>query len=613
MRMHNLLRMFTLTGIGLLISISNSANAQFPTFDVAAVKEGISSNIELVKQSKIVTDATATAGKINAGIGDAKASMSKYVGDNLAKIQAQKEKIEKEKKRLEEKKKKYDKYKKQIEKKKKEIEEAKARIERAKAKAEGYKNKAKGYIDDAKEIRDEAKGYINDAKEIRDEVKGFASDVKSTASSKVSNVKSQVGVDEPKPVQTKTVSVPNSDSKNYDDAYAETSPQEIVTKAIPEIVTPVDVVDAEEGAPLSGKALALQEEQDGLDHEMAELEVDAMLAKTPEEKEAIEAKKKELQTTIDAFEAQTPKMSKENVPVVAKDSKEAVVEAAKLEGAIVGRRPFGTKEVKSEPKANPEPKSEDEKADAEPQAFHRAKILDGDTSTKMAIPESHRPKILDEYAKQQQEKKKAPAVNGFRKRALPNKSSSLEGSERKFVRNFEEVLVFAQLGMDNMPDGMQDGVFIISDRMAVECEVSVKDLEDEKVMDECIKKLVALKSDADASIAQEGTAIYRAIMQETVNALVAESMGQKNVAAMYEEKVLKKMEKDIANSKNTRDDTSGLAMTNKELQFLLNRILTVYSAQLSLNALREIGGFESSYYSEDGTTDTESDKDSGEK
>lgn len=147
-----------------------------------------------------------------------------------------------------------------------------------------------------------------------------------------------------------------------------------------------------------------------------------------------------------------------------------------------------------------------------------------------------------------------------------------------------------------VPDGTVNGVFILSDRLAQECEINVADLEDEKVMDECIKKLVKAKSDNDAAIAQEAAAVYKTIMQETVNALIAESMAQKNEAANYETKVLEEMEKKIAQTKNSRDDTGGLSLTNMETQYLLNRILTIYAGEMSLNALKEISSFDKSYY-----------------
>lgn len=105
MRNCNLLRLLTLSGFLSLAVLPRHAVAQWPTLDISSVKEGISTNIELVKQSKVVTDAMATAGKINAGIGDAKASVSKFAGDNLAKAQEKMKKLQEEKERIEKKKK----------------------------------------------------------------------------------------------------------------------------------------------------------------------------------------------------------------------------------------------------------------------------------------------------------------------------------------------------------------------------------------------------------------------------------------------------------------------------------------------------------------------------
>ena len=99
-------KLITLFGLSLLMSLSSPAQAQWPTLDLTAIKEGISSKIELVKQSKIVTEATKQGGKMNSAIGDAKSSVTKFAGDNLEKAKKKAEKLQKEKERLEEKKKK---------------------------------------------------------------------------------------------------------------------------------------------------------------------------------------------------------------------------------------------------------------------------------------------------------------------------------------------------------------------------------------------------------------------------------------------------------------------------------------------------------------------------
>ncbi len=594
MRFLNFSKLMTLAGIGFLFSIPTEASAQFPTFDIAAIKEGITSNLELVKQSKIVTEATATAGKINAGIGNAKASMSKFAGDNLAKAQEKMEKIQKEKERLEKKKEKYEKYKEQLEEKKKQLEEAKARVEQAKQ-----------TVNDAKDKVNDVREKVNDVKDMAADVKELAGDIKSEAQSKVGAAKKSAGIASD---NRTSVPVPTSDNKIYEEPEISAEPavaEEAAVEASGEEAE--EAATSEEGTEPSAEEL--KAEESALIKEKAALEVDAMLAKTPEEKAAIEAKKAVLDEKIQAFDARK------------EAAKAAGTSAGEPEKASAGkgRRPFGTdalKNKKDDSEAQ-KPKSAEKESSAEkenetqshrakildgetstkmeiPEA-HRPKILDGETSTKMEIPESHRPKILDEAEKSGA----AKSSGGFRKRARSADLNML--SKQRFARSFEERLAFGQLNDEEIPDGMQDGVFILSDRMATECGINVKDLEDPQVIDDCIKKLVALKTNKVASTAAEGQAVYNAIMQETVNALIAESMNQKNVAATYEENVLKKLEEDIANAKNSRDDTSGLTMTNKEHQFLLNRILTVYAASVSLNALQQVGGFDSSYYSQDGS------------
>ena len=581
MRKNNLLRLLAVSCFLSLALQPHQAAAQWPTLDISSIKEGITTNIELVKQSKVVTDAMATAGKINSAIGDAKASASKFVGDNLKKAQEKMQKLQEEKERIEKRKEQYEKIKKQIDEKKKKVEEYKKKVEEAKAKAEGY-------INDAKEMKEAASGLIDEVKSDIDQRTGGGSSSATTPeldtpqtvtapeTQTVSSGRTAFGTQQT-PTSLQALE-PTSDDKNYGEPEAQ-------ALTVTEETTLPEMTEEQQ---------RLQSEMDALDQERAELEVDAMFAKTPEEKAAIEEKMKALDEKYKELEKQLDESK--NKPEEEKDEEE---------------------------KADSEDKAKDESEEDEEQSSHRPKILDGETSTKMEVPEAHRPKILDGETSTQMEipeshrpkildtyeapKDHRPKIldlyeqqrsqnssGGYRKRATP-KTSAIEGKHYA-SRSFSETMVFADLVGGDVPDGTVNGVFIFSDRLAQECEVNVKDLEDESVMDECIKKLVSEKSDNDAAIAQEADAVYRTIMQETVNALLAESMARKNEAANYETEVLEKLEEQIANTKNNRDDTSGLSVTNMETQYLLNRILTIYSAQLSLDTLSAIGGFDKSYY-----------------
>ena len=431
------------------------------------------------------------------------------------------------------------------------------------------------------------------------------------------------------------VAAPTSDAKNYGEAVSETS----AVAGISEIAED-DTAEADVQA-LAEEQLKLKEEQEALDKEKAELEVDAMFAKTPEEKAAVEEKMKALDAKYEDLNGRMSENAAQLTAAQEQTVAEAAVETPGENKAVpAGRRPFGMPEkaaaVTNENNDDKQPVDEKEKdEDKEPQPFHRAKILDGETSTKMEIPESHTPKILegetstkmdvpeshrakilDTYEApvdhtpkilEQSRQQSGNSSGGFRKRAV-QRSSALQNGRHYASRSFSETMVFADLTGDSVPDGTVNGVFILSDRLAQECEINVADLEDEKVMDECIKKLVKAKSDNDAAIAQEAAAVYKTIMQETVNALIAESMAQKNEAANYETKVLEEMEKKIAQTKNSRDDTGGLSLTNMETQYLLNRILTIYAGEMSLNALKEISSFDKSYYQDGDDEETGEEK-----
>lgn len=626
MRNCNLLRLLTLSGFLSLAVLPRHAAAQWPTLDISSVKEGISTNIELVKQSKVVTDAMATAGKINAGIGDAKASVSKFVGDNLAKAQEKMKKLQEEKERIEKKKEEYEKI-------KKEIEEKKEAMEDYKRQAEALKADAEGYIADAKEMKDAASDVVST---VKDDVSSASSSAGISSGNADLNTTSAVAEAEPQTaVSGRTafgsaqsesgyqVAAPTSDAKNYGEAVSETSAVAGISEVAEDDTAEADV------QALAEEQSRLKEEQEALDKEKAELEVDAMFAKTPEEKATVEEKMKALDAKYEDLNGRMSENAAQLAAAQEQTAAEAAVETPAENKAVpAGRRPFGMPEkaaaVTDENNDDKQPVDEKEKdEDKEPQPFHRAKILDGETSTKMEIPESHTPKILegetstkmdvpeshrakilDTYEApvdhtpkilEQSRQQSGNSSGGFRKRAV-QRNSSLQNGRHYASRSFSETIVFADLAGGAVPDGTVNGVFILSDRLAQECEINVADLEDEKVMDECIKKLVKAKSDNDASIAQEATAVYKTIMQETVNGLIAESMAQKNEAANYETKVLEEMEKKIAQTKNSRDDTGGLSLTNMETQYLLNRILTIYAGQLTLDTLNEVSGFDKSYY-----------------
>ena len=372
MRNCNLLRLLTLSGFLSLAVLPRHAAAQWPTLDISSVKEGISTNIELVKQSKVVTDAMATAGKINAGIGDAKASVSKFAGDNLAKAQEKMKKLQEEKERIEKKKEEYEKI-------KKEIEEKKEAMEDYKRQAEALKADAEGYVADAKEMKDAAADVVST---VKDDVSSASSSAGVSSGNADLNTTSAVAEAEPQTavsgrtafgsVQSESeyqVAAPTSDAKNYGEAVSETS----AVAGISEIAED-DTAEADVQA-LAEEQLRLKEEQEALDKEKAELEVDAMFAKTPEEKAAVEEKMKALDAKYEDLNGRMSENAAQLTAAQEQTVAEAAVETPGENKAVpAGRRPFGMPEkaaaVTNENNDDKQPVDEKEKdEDKEPQPF----------------------------------------------------------------------------------------------------------------------------------------------------------------------------------------------------------------------------------------------------
>ena len=274
MRKNNLLRLLTVSCFLSLALQPHQATAQWPTFDISSIKEGIMTNIELVKQSKVITDAMATAGKINSAIGDAKASASKFVGDNLEKAQEKMKKLQEEKERIEKRKEEYEKI-------KKEIDEKKAKLEEYKSKAEELNAQAKGYMD-------EAKGYINDAKEMKEAASGLIDEVKSDIDQRTGDESSSVPtpeLDTPQAVNAPDMQAASSGRTAFGTPQAEEAMQALPPTSDAKDYGEQDVQTEVNAVPqeMTEEQLRIRSEMEALDQERAELEVDAMFAKTPED------------------------------------------------------------------------------------------------------------------------------------------------------------------------------------------------------------------------------------------------------------------------------------------------------------------------------------------
>lgn len=627
-------KLITLFGLSLLMSLSSPAQAQWPTLDLTAIKEGISSKIELVKQSKIVTEATKLGGKMNSAIGDAKSSVTKFAGDNLEKAKKKAEKLQKEKERLEEKKKKLEEKKEKLEKQKKKIEKAKKAMEEAKKLKEDAEKKiqegkdmvndVKSQVDEAKQMAADAQAAVNDAKATAQgaiaDAKSTVGEVKSTVNDAKSTVGDAVGTvrEEKNELQSAVGGQSGSaaaDSSFVDDYVAQYEAGINSDAKIYEQMPAADSEAVSETLPAAGDVAA--EPADEAETALAPAAGDMSAVVAPEDMPAqqpVAAVTGAAQTVTGGKQlnrrpfgrkdmtAGTAAVQSSAVSTVTGTLQTApsAVSAAATGQAATPATSAATPSaaVKTAPaavKTQAVGRSIRTRASAAPSAVSAAAADQAATPATSAATPSAAVEAAPAAVKTQ------PARRSFRQRATIKKDNQaslfeLKQSVNLAAGSYSETLMFgAEDSGESIPDGViHNGEYeetIIPDTIVDYCNIGVDQLQDTSVMQNCLKQLITHQSDSDNQVAEEGKALFTKATAEIAIATVAESMQQKVIAAKYQEQVQDKREETLASASTSRDDSGGLAMTNSGEQTLLNALSAMAAAQLSIDAFNQVGGF----------------------
>lgn len=628
-----------LLGLSLLMSLSSPAAAQWPTLDMAAIKEGIQSKIELVKQSKIVTQATELGGKMNSAIGDAKSSVTKFAGDNIEKAKKKAEKLKKEKERLEKKKEKLDKLKEKADKMKEKAEKAKKAMNDAKQFKEDAMNKvneakqmvddAKSTVNDAKQMAAEAKataqGAINDAKSTVNDAKTMVNDARSTAQGAISDARATVN-----DVKSTASGAINDARMQVNDARG------VVADALPQYESANDsfvedyVAAYEDGINSDSKVY----EQLPAEEAISPMEADSLNNSLMENGqplpdiagiEGIEnlQMRGAVSETMDTISVQEGLVSgaktdlNSELPQVKTLEKAA---PATVNGKVLGRRAFGREKISEVQRSAGNLKESVALSSEAAPVANKLKTLKTDKA--LAKPAVMRSKATAEVKKVNAVTDTPKAVNspkpnerlksGFRQRAIINKEPQVldkgawldkgETIKTATYQHTETLMFGAEDGLSDIPDGVvSNGDYdetIIPETLVNYCKFGVDKLNDVTMMQNCLKELIKHMSDKDSQVAAEGKAIHTKILSEAIIAAVSESMALKNAAANYGEK-LDKQEEDMGSASSSRDDSGALAMTNKEMQFVINKLLSSQTTLGSVEALKLVGGIDYADFGEE--------------
>ena len=567
------------------MSLSSPAQAQWPTLDLTAIKEGISSKIELVKQSKIVTEATKLGGKMNSAIGDAKSSVTKFAGDNLEKAKKKAEKLQKEKERLEEKKKKLEEKKEKLEKQKKKIEKAKKAMEEAKK----LKEDAEKKIQEGKDMVNDVKSQVDEAKQMAADAQAAVNDAKATAQGAIADAKSTVGevkstVNDAKSTVGDAVGTVREEKNELQSAIGGQSGSAAADSSF------VDDYVAQYEAGINSDA-KIYEQMPAADSEAVSETLPAAgdVAAEP----ADEAETALAPAAGDMSAVVAPEDMSAQQPVAAVAGAAQTVTGGKQ----LNRRPFGRKDMTAGTAAvqSSAVSTVTGTLQTAPAAVSSAATGQAATPATSAATPSAAVEAAPAAVKTQ------PARRSFRQRATIKKDNQaslfeLKQSVNLAAGSYSETLMFgAEDSGESIPDGViHNGEYeetIIPDTIVDYCNIGVDQLQDTSVMQNCLKQLITHQSDSDNQVAEEGKALFTKATAEIAIATVAESMQQKVIAAKYQEQVQDKREETLASASTSRDDSGGLAMTNSGEQTLLNALSAMAAAQLSIDAFNQVGGF----------------------
>ena len=627
-------KLITLFGLSLLMSLSSPAQAQWPTLDLTAIKEGISSKIELVKQSKIVTEATKLGGKMNSAIGDAKSSVTKFAGDNLEKAKKKAEKLQKEKERLEEKKKKLEEKKEKLEKQKKKIEKAKKAMEEAKKLKEDAEKKiqegkdmvndVKSQVDEAKQMAADAQAAVNDAKATAQgaiaDAKSTVGEVKSTVNDAKSTVGDAVGTvrEEKNELQSAIGGQSGSaaaDSSFVDDYVAQYEAGINSDAKIYEQMPAADSEAVSETLPAAGDVAA--EPADEAETALAPAAGDMSAVVAPEDMSAqqpVAAVAGAAQTVTGGKQLNRRPFGRKDMTAgtaaVQSSAVSTVTGTLQTAPAAVSSAATGQAATPATSAATPSAAVETAPAAVKTQAVGRSirtrasaapSAVSAAAAGQVATPATSAATPSAAVETAPAAVKTQPARRSFRQRATIKKDNQaslfeLKQSVNLAAGSYSETLMFgAEDSGESIPDGViHNGEYeetIIPDTIVDYCNIGVNQLQDTSVMQNCLKQLITHQSDSDNQVAEEGKALFTKATAEIAIATVAESMQQKVIAAKYQEQVQDKREETLASASTSRDDSGGLAMTNSGEQTLLNALSAMAAAQLSIDAFNQVGGF----------------------
>lgn len=636
------IKIMIFAAIGVLGSVS-AASAQWPTFDASAIAQKAKSIKQQIDQQVTMIKESSMVGSINSAIGDAKASLSKFSLDEVKAAAAKAEKLKKEAEKIKKIKEDIDKAKKQYEEKKKQFEEYQSKLQEA-------KSKVTDTIDDAKSKVEDVKGAINDAKDMAASAKDTVASAGDLAKSQISSTMDKTGVSSAINKGKSTVGqVSGKVSSGVSGAKASvsgTAVQAATTISAAGVSGTVSGAAPVVNRQAFGQGVALGAEK----AEAAALQGGALSAADVRAEKLINA----AQTNdFSEFVNSSQKVydAGEKVPTAIEDAKletlsakPAALEASTTRQAVEKLNVSGTKlntdslaktpavklnavSGKVSTAASVQPVLSKTTAAPAVKAVAAPKAATLERSSTTLAPSAVSGTINRRAFTQPSASmvKKTPElinrssaatkeVTGtVLKGAAPvqlktlDKSVWLEdGVTPQYARlSRSETISFAKVDSDTCqdfnPSIMNDGVEVevMPKSIARFCCIKAEQVNDPKVIQDCMKKMLAIKHDEDAEMAQVGEGYYTVFVYDSKLGGVREALENIQFATSYEEDRFKKFKESMKNSSTGQDDISVLSLTNKELLFLLDRLRRIYASAVVNDSIANLSDIKGSALDED--------------
>lgn len=648
------IKIMIFAAIGVLGSVS-AASAQWPTFDASAIAQKAKSIKQQIDQQVTMIKESSMVGSINSAIGDAKASLSKFSLDEVKAAAAKAEKLKKEAEKIKKIKEDIDKAKKQYEEKKKQFEEYQSKLQEA-------KSKVTDTIDDAKSKVEDAKGAINDAKDMAASAKDTVASAGDLAKSQISSTMDKTGVSSAINKGKSTVGqVSGKVSSGVSGAKASvsgTAVQAATTISAAGVSGTVSGAAPVVNRQAFGQGVALGAEKaeaaalQGGALSAADVRAEKLInaAQTNDFSEFVNSSQKvydageKVPTAIEgaklealsakpaALEASTTRQAVEKLnvsgtklntdslaetpavklnAVSGKVSTAASVQPALAAPAAVSASPVLSKTTAAPAvKAVAAPKAatlERSSATLAPSAvsgtINRRAFTQPAASTVKKTPEliNRSPAAAKEVT--------GTVLKGAAPVQLKTLDKSVwleDGVTPQYARlSRSETISFAKVDSDTCqdfnPSIMNDGVEVevMPKSIARFCCIKAEQVNDPKVIQDCMKKMLAIKHDEDAEMAQVGEGYYTVFVYDSKLGGVREALENIQFATSYEEDRFKKFKESMKNSSTGQDDISVLSLTNKELLFLLDRLRRIYASAVVNDSIANLSDIKGSALDED--------------